>query len=97
RWTVPERRAHRPADRNVAALPGDGALGRGPRRRGGDGHIEESREVTATVSVIIPVYNEEAGLETLFARLYPALDQLERPYEVIFIDDGSRDRSAAAL
>ena len=53
--------------------------------------------MTATVSVIIPVYNEEAGLDDLFARLYPALDQLERPYEVIFIDDGSRDRSTAVL
>lgn len=53
--------------------------------------------MTATVSVVIPVYNEEAGLESLFARLYPAMDQLARPYEVIFVDDGSRDRSAAML
>ena len=53
--------------------------------------------MTATVSVIIPVYNEEAGLEKLFERLYPALDALQRPYEAIFIDDGSRDRSAAML
>jgi undecaprenyl-phosphate 4-deoxy-4-formamido-L-arabinose transferase len=49
------------------------------------------------VSVVIPVYNEEAGLETLFDRLYPALDKLGRSYEVIFVDDGSRDRSAALL
>jgi undecaprenyl-phosphate 4-deoxy-4-formamido-L-arabinose transferase len=53
--------------------------------------------MTATVSIVIPVYNEEAGLEALFARLYPALDALARPYEVIFVDDGSRDRSAAML
>ncbi|MHB1232835.1 MAG: glycosyltransferase [Burkholderiales bacterium] len=49
------------------------------------------------VSVIIPVYNEEEGLPALFARLYPALDRLGRGYEVIFINDGSRDRSAALL
>lgn len=49
------------------------------------------------VSVIIPVYNEEAGLQTLFDRLYPALDALGTRYEVIFINDGSRDRSAALL
>ncbi len=49
------------------------------------------------VSVVIPVYNEEAGLPSLFARLYPALDALGIPYEVIFTDDGSRDRSAAML
>jgi undecaprenyl-phosphate 4-deoxy-4-formamido-L-arabinose transferase len=49
------------------------------------------------VSVVIPVYNEEAGLPALFARLYPALDALGVPYEVIFINDGSGDRSAALL
>jgi undecaprenyl-phosphate 4-deoxy-4-formamido-L-arabinose transferase len=49
------------------------------------------------VSVVIPVYNEEQTLPLLFARLYPALDQLGTPYEVIFVNDGSRDRSAALL
>ena len=49
------------------------------------------------LSVVIPVYNEEAGLAALFARLYPALDALKLAYEVIFVDDGSRDRSAALL
>ncbi|BBP03047.1 UDP-4-amino-4-deoxy-L-arabinose-oxoglutarate aminotransferase [Sulfuriferula plumbiphila] len=49
------------------------------------------------LSVVIPVYNEEAGLDVLFARLYPALDALNLSYEVIFINDGSRDRSAAML
>ena len=49
------------------------------------------------LSVVVPVYNEEEGLAALFARLYPALDALGLPYEVIFINDGSRDRSAAML
>ena len=49
------------------------------------------------ISVVIPVYNEEATLSTLFARLYAALDALGRSYEVIFINDGSRDKSAAIL
>jgi len=49
------------------------------------------------LSVVIPVYNEAAGLAALFARLYPALDALGRPYEAIFVDDGSSDRSAALL
>jgi undecaprenyl-phosphate 4-deoxy-4-formamido-L-arabinose transferase len=56
---------------------------------------------TVDVSVVIPVYNEEAGLHQLFARLYPALDAIAASrgirYEVIFINDGSRDRSAAIL
>ena len=51
----------------------------------------------AQLSVVVPVYNEEAGLPALFDRLYPALDALGVPYEVIFINDGSRDRSAAML
>ncbi len=49
------------------------------------------------LSVVIPVYNEEAGLASLFARLYPALDRLGISYEVIFTNDGSTDRSAALL
>jgi undecaprenyl-phosphate 4-deoxy-4-formamido-L-arabinose transferase len=49
------------------------------------------------LSVIIPVYNEELSLPALFARLYPALDKLNIAYEIIFINDGSRDRSAAVL
>lgn len=52
------------------------------------------------LSVVIPVYNEEAGLAKLYARLYPALDKLaERGirYEIVFVNDGSRDRSAEIL
>jgi undecaprenyl-phosphate 4-deoxy-4-formamido-L-arabinose transferase len=50
-----------------------------------------------TLSVVIPVYNEEAGLARLFARLYPALDALALSYEIIFVNDGSRDRSPMML
>jgi undecaprenyl-phosphate 4-deoxy-4-formamido-L-arabinose transferase len=49
------------------------------------------------ISVVIPVYNEEDGLAALFARLYPALDALGARYEIIFVNDGSSDRSAAIL
>ena len=49
------------------------------------------------LSVVIPVYNEEPGLQALFDRLYPALDELGVAYEVLFVNDGSRDRSAAIL
>jgi len=52
---------------------------------------------TPHVSIVIPVYNEEAGLQALFDRLYPALDGLGTTYEIIFIDDGSHDRSAALM
>jgi undecaprenyl-phosphate 4-deoxy-4-formamido-L-arabinose transferase len=49
------------------------------------------------LSVVIPVYNEELNLPTLFTRLYPVLDALGRKYEVIFTNDGSHDRSIELL
>lgn len=53
------------------------------------------------LSIIIPVYNEEEGLQALFDRLYPAMDQLQAKlnlrYEIVFVNDGSRDRSAGML
>lgn len=49
------------------------------------------------LSIVIPVYNEEQVLPGLFERLYPSLDALARSYEVLFVNDGSRDRSAALL
>jgi undecaprenyl-phosphate 4-deoxy-4-formamido-L-arabinose transferase len=49
------------------------------------------------VSVVIPVFNEAAGLAELHARLGPVLDGLDRPAEVIYVDDGSTDRSLAEL
>ena len=52
---------------------------------------------TLPLSIVIPVYNEELNLPTLFARLYPVLDALGRRYEVIFTNDGSHDRSIALL
>ena len=49
------------------------------------------------ISVVVPVYNEEANLEPLFARLCKVLDQVGRSWEVIFTNDGSRDGSFALL
>jgi undecaprenyl-phosphate 4-deoxy-4-formamido-L-arabinose transferase len=53
------------------------------------------------LSIVIPVYNEQEGLQALFDRLYPAMDQLQANlnlrYEIIFVNDGSKDRSAGML
>ncbi|PRP72116.1 glycosyltransferase [Chromobacterium amazonense] len=49
------------------------------------------------LSVVIPVYNEQDVLPALFDRLYPALDALNLRYEIVFVNDGSRDKSAAML
>jgi undecaprenyl-phosphate 4-deoxy-4-formamido-L-arabinose transferase len=53
--------------------------------------------IAPDLTVVIPVFNEQEVLPALFARLYPALDALGRPYEIVFVNDGSRDRSAALL
>ena len=45
------------------------------------------------ISVVVPVYNEEGCLEELIRRSLAALDKTGRRYELIMIDDGSRDRS----
>ena len=49
------------------------------------------------LSVVIPVYNEQDVLPALFDRLYPALDALGVCYEIVFVNDGSRDKSPAML
>jgi undecaprenyl-phosphate 4-deoxy-4-formamido-L-arabinose transferase len=49
------------------------------------------------ISVVIPVYNEQDVLQALFDRVYAVLDALGERYEIIYVNDGSRDRSAQML
>lgn len=48
-------------------------------------------------SVVVPIYNEEESIPHLYAQLTAALERLGKPYEILAIDDGSRDRSFALL
>ncbi len=50
-----------------------------------------------TLSVVIPMYNEEEVIGLLVDRLRPVLDRLDEPYEVVAVDDGSTDSTAAQL
>ena len=50
-----------------------------------------------TLSILIPVYNEEGNLSLLYEKLVAALKKVGRPYEVIFVDDGSSDGSLEVL
>lgn len=49
------------------------------------------------LSVVIPVFNEEANLEPLWRELRPVLEGLALSFEVVFVDDGSQDRSADVI
>ena len=49
------------------------------------------------ISVVIPLYNEEGNVEPMYEELGSVLGKLERPYEVIAVDDGSRDATFAQL
>jgi undecaprenyl-phosphate 4-deoxy-4-formamido-L-arabinose transferase len=46
------------------------------------------------VSIVIPVYNEEQSLPELLRRTEAACAQLTQAYEIVLVDDGSRDKSA---
>lgn len=49
------------------------------------------------LSVVVPVFNEEAVLPLFAERMRPVLDRLGVPYEVLAVDDGSRDTTPAVL
>lgn len=53
--------------------------------------------MTPYISIVIPVYNEEGNLGNLFDRLYPVMQGIGKPFEIIFTDDGSSDRSLELL
>ena len=53
--------------------------------------------MTPYLSIVIPVYNEEPNIQRLFDRLYKVMKEISKPFEIIFTDDGSRDRSLEML
>lgn len=54
-------------------------------------------EMSVDLSIVVPVFNEEENLPLLHAELVAALGPLGRSYELIFVDDRSRDRSFEVL
>src|SRR6202163_4774440 len=49
------------------------------------------------LSIVIPIHNEEPSLLPLYDRLTSVLEALQRPYEILFVDDASSDRSFELL
>jgi polyisoprenyl-phosphate glycosyltransferase len=64
---------------------------------GGATSSDGSRAERARYSFVLPVYDEEESLPALRARMTSLLARLDGPAEVILVDDGSRDRSAALM
>jgi undecaprenyl-phosphate 4-deoxy-4-formamido-L-arabinose transferase len=53
--------------------------------------------ITPEISIVVPIFNEEATIERLIERMTTAMTGYGRPYEIIAVDDGSRDKSAQVL
>lgn len=59
--------------------------------------ISESHFEVPSISVVVPLFNEELNIEQLHRRLVTSLAQLELHYELVFVDDGSRDATPRLL
>ena len=62
-----------------------------------EARLDGARETQLGISVVVPVYNEEQSLRPLYDALTAALERLGQSYEIVFVDDGSRDGSFATL
>lgn len=49
------------------------------------------------LSVIVPVYNEEGSIAELYREIFAVCEKLGRPFEIIFVNDGSKDKTAEVL
>ena len=54
-------------------------------------------DTAVELSAVVPVFNEEGSLGELYRRVTPVLEALDVPYELILVDDGSRDRTPAII
>src|SRR5580700_7706390 len=54
-------------------------------------------EISPDISIIIPIYNEEESVDALVKVLWDVLEQAQFTFEVLFINDGSWDRTLARL
>jgi dolichol-phosphate mannosyltransferase len=78
--------SHQPAHAGDAGEHGDAGNGAG-----------EEGKARLSYSVVIPVFNEEGNVEALASRVVAAMVALGDTFEVLFVDDGSRDRTPELL
>src|SRR4051812_44866840 len=60
-------------------------------------HLTDNSMPKPYLSIVVPVYNEADNLENLYTRLVNVLDAYQAPYEILFVNDGSRDGTEAIL
>ena len=88
---------------DVVQEDGDGKLEILVQGAGGGGlkgkaiHNAKLISFTAMLSIVIPIHNEEHSILPLYDRLTAVLEKLQRPYEILFVDDASNDRSFELL
>jgi polyisoprenyl-phosphate glycosyltransferase len=58
---------------------------------------EPAQTGAITFSVVVPLFNEEGNAEALVRRVVPVMEALAEPFEILFVDDGSRDRTPEIL
>src|SRR6202044_1885467 len=87
---IPSAASEHPASPDPAAAPGPGGCG--------PASLAPLAPVAPLdLSVVVPVYNGAASLPELIARLTPVLDALAMRWEVVLVNDGSRDASWQAV
>lgn len=68
-----------------------------PMPRGGAATLETAAETTLKLALIVPTLNEEQNIGQLLDRARKALDPAEIPFEIVVVDDNSRDRTASVV
>ena len=59
--------------------------------------VKNTADTTPEISIVVPVYNEEENIKNLSSRIMDTMNAYKHSYEIIFIDDGSRDKTPAML
>lgn len=59
--------------------------------------LKIKHQIKMEISIVIPVYNEEKNIEPLYKEVRLILNSLNKEYEIIFVDDGSKDKSLEEL
>lgn len=59
--------------------------------------MKDSAKVRITFSIVVPVYNEQESVLPLYGKIREACNALGKHYEIVFVDDGSRDRTFDVL